>query len=301
MEFLTLSDARAKTTYKIAEVLLQMVAVQSELLQRLSWTCTDKDQFVYDQIVTYDVPSVDIIVGLQHAVNKASGIMRTEIRIAQAIADLARDVERTSLGSIIHEVPFGITNLLGPSRREMVSRPVVGSDMDTLISRLGKFWNPDKCVFLMHWELVVYLHSLKVVVYDANKYTYQGAPVIMAGDLTFQGKIACVSLDPAHGLFGIVKGQIVNFPYHDHNEAQRPDFGPVMGWQFEVGIKEKGEPLWPATDKDADENGMHEIMRVSWIGTFGLKNQNAGATIEGLTVPDGFVPPKFPSETPAQS
>jgi hypothetical protein len=157
--------------------------------------------------------------------------------------------------------------------------------MDMLVSRLGLHWNPSECVFLMHSDLGMYLLSLKIISYDkgANKYTYRGASVIMADAYAFEGKIACVSLNPEHGLFGITKGQITNCPYMDTNDGVRSDYGPAMGWQIEVGIKEKANPNRPEEVAVADKDGMFEIVRVLWIGAFGLRNQNAGASIEGLT------------------
>ena len=47
----------------------------------------------------------------------------------------------------------------------------------------------------------------------------------------------------------------------------------------------------------ADKDGMFETVQISWTGAFGLKNQNAAATIEGLTAPDDLDPTKTPAET----
>lgn len=327
MEFLTLSDARAKSPYSITHAILQTVVLTSELLGRMSWTTTDKDQFEYEQVRASTVQWVapgdiktewheGMLLGgpmtavLKHAVNKAAGSPKDEFLITETIMDLARDIERSALGNAANEnnAPLGFTDLLSLVRRKTLfaERLAKGDDLDLLITRVGRFWSPDTCVFLMHSALCWHLLSLGVVAYDkgTRKYTYRGASVIPTDSYVFNGKIALVSLDPACGLFGIVKSRIENCPYKDDKRPWE-NFGPVMGWQIEAGIKEKADPSRPEEAEIADENGQFECVQISWTGAFGLKNQNAAATVEGLTcpppiyilpVPDGVDPDATPAE-----
>lgn len=298
MEFLTLNDARAQTPHSIVRMIVQTVMTASELLRHLSWTCTDKDLFEYEQepaktenwakpgdVIAFAnaaPQSMIVTVPMFSIVSKACGKISDSPPLSVWITDLAHDLEKGALG---HKAALlnGLTNLLATPRREMVSRPVAGSDMDVLVSRLGRHWNPAECVFLLHSGLFDHLLHLGVInVHTTLRPTHRGAPAIRVDAWGFEGKIACVSLDPAHGLFGIGKGQFSNYPYQDANNGTRADFGPVLGWQIEAGIREKADPSRPEEIQAADKDGMFEIVRVSWTGGFGLRNQNAGASIEGL-------------------
>lgn len=323
MEFLTLSDTRAKNPYSITRAILQTVVLTSELLRRLSWTSADKYEFEYEQF-NLDVESnwvspgtlmqkakievTTVIAALRQNVRKVSGTMQNDVLITETIMDMARDLEQAALGNETSTLA-GLTDLLVTSRRDLLTTPggdvaprqAAGTDLDLLVSRLGRYWDANECVFLMDSDLCMHLYSLKVVNYDENtrKYTYRSASVIMTDSSAFRGKIALVSVNPAHGLFGIGKGQITDCPYKDGRVGgpAMDHFGPVMGWQIEAGIKEKADPNRPEEVAVADEDGMFETVQISWTGAFGLKNQNAAATIEGLTAPDDLDPTKTPAET----
>lgn len=302
MEFLTLSDAQARTETKIGRMILQTALAASPLLQRMHWTIADEDQSKYDQI-SANVPvearpgdattliSDEVVtktVNLCQAVNKAHSRENDMVMIPEMVTDMARDLERTALGNddLFDLSPLGIVNLLDMRQRERAERVISGHDLDVLISRLGKFWDPDTCVFLIASNLYAHLFRLGVVnVHTTMPPTYRGALMIPSDAFGFRRKIACVSLDPACGLFGIGKGQLSNRPCRDVREGERPDFGRVLGWQIETGIKVKADPIRPEEVKAADENGMFETMELSWFGAFGLVNQNAGASIEGLICP----------------
>lgn len=294
MEFLTLNDAQAQTETKVGKLILQTAMHASKLLQRMRWAISDEDQFKYDQLLanlpiearpgdTVTMVSDQVVtktVNLCQAVNKAYAQDKGDALILEMIVDLAMDLERAALGNddLFDLSPLGIVNLLDMRQRERAARVVSGQDLDKLISRLGKFWNPDTCVFLIASDL----HRHLVKTCTAMRDTYRGALVIPSNAYGFRRKIACVSLDPAHGLFGIGKGQLSNCPYRDVDDVQRPDFGRVLGWQIEDGIKEKANPKRPEEVRVADSDGMFKTVQISWFGAFALVNQNAAASIEDL-------------------
>lgn len=302
MEFLTLNDAQAQTGTPIGRRILQTALTASTLLQRMYWTISDEDQFKYDQFLanipvearpgdTVTMISNEIVtktVNLCQAVNKAHSRGNDAVMIPEMVTDMARDLERTALGNddLFDLSPLGIVNLLDMRQRERVERVISGHDLDRLVSRMSKFWNPDTCVFLIASNLYAHLFRLGVInVHTTMRPTYRGALVIPSDTFGFRRKIACASLDPACGLFGIGKGQLSNHPYHDVREAKGPDFGRVLGWQIESGIKQKADPSRPEEVQAADKDGMFETMELSWFGAFALVNQNAGASIEGLICP----------------
>jgi len=268
----------ALTLNKAALKIMTAVTDRSWIMRLMPWIYTDKNEYLYQQVTTDGQTSVT--VPMDTLVNKfAHGQGLTdevnEFQIREGIMDLTYNVLGVNLVKCLCD--------LGQDRIESVDRPIMRSDMNMLISRLGTFWHAPRCVFLIEESLLRSMDKDEpfrrcTLSNNTELLIYRGMPVIPV----WTGRrsvLACVSLDPAHGMFGIVKGKDTNNPFQDTRKDQSDDHGPVLGWQVQVG----------------DNGGA-----VSWTGAFGIRNLHSIAIMEGLTCAPSIEGTVF-YETPAQA
>lgn len=294
MEFTTVEKTLAVPTYAATNMILRIVSYQGGLLHYLSLVHVPvAEPFTYKQVQrTNEI--VSVTTGLFQPTNKFA--IQPEIEISEQVLpqvmDLARTVNSGCAGAVLGATHAGVLDASDPVNVGAYSNDV----LDMLIERLGKFWNPDECVFVIEQNLIAEPGFPCIV--DVEKLKYRGAEVISIHCDSTPGQIALVSLNPEHGLFGIAHGKITNCLYKDARvgDPAMDQHGPVLGWRVEVGIKEKANPSRPEEVKIADADGMFKCGQVSWTGAFGIRNLNAIARAKVVPAQSLF-PPKTLAES----